>query len=266
MSFFDEIYSILNDWDIKSKFAALDTVFAKFNEGVYENFSSEDEPEQLSFPSYAKICKVYKMRDFKPSSNDKTVNFLHSIAHIEYSAIDIALDACYRFRGLPKEYYFDWLEVAMDERRHFEMLNGLLIEHGSHYSKLAVHDGLFVALKNTQHSLIDRMAVLPRFMEANGLDSNMFLLQKIKNDSSKQNLITILKTIHKEEINHVKKGDKWFKFACFMQNKNHKEWINIVLSYYPNAFKTNRNIDKIARLKAGFSEDELDEIINLQRK
>ena len=136
---------------------------------------------KLSAPSYSKICSIKSMKEIKQKHTNEA--FLHSIAHIEYSAIDIALDACYRFRNLPMEYYLDWLEVANDEIRHFKMISDKMESLGVRYGDYIVHDGLFIALIKTQNSLINRMAILPRYMEANGLDANLFMMENIKSSS-----------------------------------------------------------------------------------
>ncbi|EAK0829815.1 ferritin [Campylobacter fetus subsp. testudinum] len=266
MSFFDEVWEVLNESCLETKFFKFEQLFFKFKNDEYE-FDFDFIPKSLTTPSYAKICDVCEMKELKNHKNaDKDAFFLHSIAHIEYSAIDIALDACYRFLNLPKEYYFDWLEVAGDEIRHFKMINEKLESTGHHYGDFTVHNGLFIAMQKTANSLIDRMAVIPRFMEANGLDANLFMMKKITNDKQKNYLLDLLKKIHDEEIDHVKKGDKWFKFACKEQGVDPKEWINIVLKHYPKAFHTKRELDVKHRLMAGFDQNEIDKIINLQEK
>ncbi|QDS05129.1 ferritin-like domain-containing protein [Campylobacter fetus] len=266
MNFFDEVWEILNESRLEIKFFKFEQLFFKFKNDEYE-FNVNFIPKSLTTPSYAKICDVCEMKDLKKHSQNKALaTFLHSIAHIEYSAIDIALDACYRFLNLPKEFYFDWLEVADDEIKHFKMINEKLENAGYNYGDFTVHNGLFIAMQKTENSLLDRMAVLPRFMEANGLDANLFIMKKIANDKQKNYLLDILKTIHDEEIGHVKKGDKWFKFACKEQGVDPKEWMNIVLKHYPKAFHTKRKLDVKHRLMAGFDQSELDKIIDLQEK
>ena len=90
----------------------------------------------------------------KVKPKDKNLNFIHSVAHIEFSAIDIALDACYRFRGLPREFYEDWLEVAEDEIRQLCMIENLLTKQGGRYGELSVHDGLLSHFKRLQIGLL----------------------------------------------------------------------------------------------------------------
>lgn len=260
LDFFDKVWEIQNAV-LNDKFAKFAVFFDEFKNDEFD-FELKSQPKPLEVPSYASFCEVFSMKDLsKPKNADKTAVFLHSVAHIEYNAIDIALDACYRFGSMPREYYFDWLEVAEDEIRHFEMIANELAKFGHKYGDFAVHDGLFVALQKTSQNVLERMAVLPRFMEANGLDANIFIMSKIPQNSA---LRDILQIIHDEEINHVQKGDKWFKFSCQKQQIDPNSWIQIVQKHYPKAFKTARKLDFQARLQAGFSQNELENILNLQ--
>lgn len=276
MEFFDLIWLCENESDFllkKEIFNELHTSFkaGKFNEYISFLDSNENlqkiqaklNQNELKNPSYAKFCDVYSLQDLPKIKADKKAILLHSIAHIEYSAIDIALDSACAFAGLAREYYADWLEVANDEIRHFGWLCTELEKCGVKYGELPVHNGLFMATKRTRHSLLDKMAILPRHMEANGLDSNLNLRAKM---SANNELKPILERIANEEIPHVSKGDKWFKYACAKEGINPTKWLDIVLSYYPNAFNNSRTIDENSRLKCGFSNDEIAQIKALKQK
>ncbi|WP_149703810.1 ferritin-like domain-containing protein, partial [Campylobacter concisus] len=232
------------------------------------NFYESSKPNELIAPSYAKFCEVVSMKELnkKVKPKDKNLNFIHSVAHIEFSAIDIALDACYRFRNLPREFYEDWLEVAEDEIRHFCMIENLLLKQCGRYGELSVHDGLFIALQKTSSSLTSRMALLPRYMEANGLDANAHIIKRLEGEGGNEELIECLKVILKEEVSHVYKGDKWFKFACKKEGIDENSYFDIILSLYPNSFKNVREINEQDRLKAGFSKEELCLIKNFSKE
>ncbi|ASM40268.1 ferritin-like domain-containing protein [Campylobacter sp. RM12327] len=264
--FFVKLEDILFQNNPTEKISKFKNFYDEFKYGNLE-FEKNFKPKTLVTPSYASFCDVKSMREMKikyPKEKNFAA-FVHSIAHIEYSAIDIALDAAYRFANLPCEYYLDWLEVADDEIRHFEMICEYLQTLGYKYSDFAVHDGLFIAMQKTENSFLNRMALLPRYMEANGLDANMHMESKISKNSDKK-LTNILSIILDEEISHVKKGDKWFKFACKQNNLNPDIYINIVKSLYPNAFKQKRELNINARLKAGFSKFEIEQIMNLMEQ
>jgi len=134
--------------------------------------------DKPSYSGYLEYCDQKEApRRSKLGAARGQILLLHSIAHIEYSAIDLALDAAYRFRDVGDEFIADWLKVADDEVRHFVMIDALLNEMGSFYGEHMVHDALFEASKQTQ-TLIDRMAVVPRYLEANGLDATPLILAK----------------------------------------------------------------------------------------
>jgi uncharacterized ferritin-like protein (DUF455 family) len=233
---------------------------------LYKNdkldFSYDSEPVEFVQPSYAPICKIVAPKDVPNRKNlhesDGLATFLHAILHIEYSAIDLALDASYRFRDLPRDFYDDWLEVAEDEIRHFNMLNTLLQECGYEYGDFEVHQGLFDASCKSSDSLLKRMALIPRYMEANGLDSNYAIRKKIKSQKIDKRVLEALDIILEEEISHVSKGDRWFKYACEQSKVEPKEYFNIVNGIYPNSFKPKKGINIEARRKAGFKECELE--------
>ncbi|HHH72658.1 MAG TPA: ferritin-like domain-containing protein, partial [Sulfuricurvum sp.] len=188
--------------------------------------------------------------------------FLHAIAHIEYSAIDLALDHAYRFAGMPKAFYDDWLEVADDECRHFELLGGLMEEVGCRYGDFPVHDGLFEAGQRTQR-LLERMAVVPRYFEANGLDATPQILQKletIQGDVMIDRIVSALKVILDEEVDHVRKGDRWFAYACEEAGVEKSVYFEIIERLYPGSFPRKKGVNVTARKAAGFSCSELNKM------
>jgi len=227
-------------------------------------------PISWSEPSYASICDIVDPREL-PSrkdfgSDEGLATLVHAITHIEYSAIDLALDAVYRYPQMPLEYKIDWLEVASDEIRHFRMLYELLDSLGYSYGDFPVHSGLFDASVHTKGDIIDRMAVIPRYYEASGLDVNPQIIKKLKNrykiPKIKQ-LIDMLDIIYDEEIAHVQKGDKWFKYLCRQSGYMIEERYMEILDRYSLRNKHRPHINVSARKKAGFS---CDELINLGAK
>lgn len=145
------------------------------------------------------------------NSTHALAKIIHSVAHIEFNAINLALDASYRFKNLPLQFYYDWLEVADEEIKHFKLLNSALKELSYKYGNFPVHDNLESALEATKDSLSFRMGVVHRGLEAKGLDANPFVVQKLQssNHSIKNLLMEYLEIILNDEIKHVKKGDTW---------------------------------------------------------
>ncbi len=239
--------------------------FKRFYE-AYKNgacsFDKDCEITKFLEPSFTLFCQIVPPKDVprrKFGTPEGRAVMIHAIAHIEYSAIDLALDAAYRFRGLPKEFYDDWLEVAHEEVEHFLMLNSLLEELGCKYGDFPVHAALFEASQKTQ-KLLERMAVVPRFLEANGLDNNATLVAKVSqfDDDIAKKMLEALEIILRDEIGHVKKGDKWFKYACAREGVSPDIYCEVVKKHYPNSIERNKELNISARLKAGFSQDEIE--------
>lgn len=259
MEFYKNLESILKAKMPLEKIELFQQFYSLYKEDEVV-FESQYEAKKFHIPSYAGYCTVVSPQKVPKRSNLSTkegqINLLHAVAHIEYSAIDLALDAAYRFVGLPKQFYDDWLEVAEDEIRHFEMLDTLLEELGAHYGDVAVHNSLFEASQKTQHSLLERMAVVPRYLEANGLDATPMILKKLQNYPSDVMLKKIeqaLGVILHEEIEHVRKGDVWFAYACELYNQPKEIFFEIIAKYYPRGFLRPNDLNIEARKEAGFS-------------
>ncbi|MFA6196639.1 MAG: ferritin-like domain-containing protein [Sulfurimonas sp.] len=262
MNFYQELELILELQNPKAKIKAFETFYDAYKKGHVE-FEKAYKAKEFSEPSYSSTCRIVNPQDVPRRSNLTTkegqIILLHAILHIEYSAIDLALDAAYRFSHMPKQYYDDWLEVADDEVRHFLMLEKLLNELGAEYGAIEVHNALFEASQRTQ-TLIERMAVVPRYLEANGLDATPMILEKLKRlpkNEMLEKLAAALKIILHEEIEHVKKGDIWFSWACGTQGKSTDIYFEIIDKYYPQGFLRARNLNTHARKEAGFSCQEL---------
>ncbi|NCO01540.1 MAG: ferritin-like domain-containing protein [Epsilonproteobacteria bacterium] len=262
MNFYHELELIL-EAETSSKKIAMFSIFYKHYKTGDVEFEAEYKAKKFEEPSYISTCQIVPPQDVPKRSNLTTkqgqITLLHAIAHIEYSAIDLALDGAYRFVGLPKKYYDDWLEVAEDEIRHFLLLENLLTQLGAKYGDIAVHNALFEASQRTE-TLIERMAVVPRYLEANGLDATPMILTKLKKlpkSEMIQSIISALTLILDEEIAHVKKGNIWFNYACNQNGVSNEIYFEIINNYYPQGFLRAKNLNIEARKEAGFSCSEL---------
>jgi len=221
------------------------------------------EPKVFEAPSYASRCHIVNPRELPARKDFDTKEglgtLIHAIAHIEYSAIDLALDAVYRFPHMPLAYKRDWLVVAEDEIRHFKMLHRLLESLGYSYGDFPVHCGLFDAAEHTAHSALERMAVVPRYYEASGLDVNPQIMKKLDNKRKHPQvkaLIEALEVILQEEIEHVHKGDRWFKYLCKEEGLGEEIYFEI-LERYKLLNKHRPHINVEARKEAGFACEEI---------
>jgi len=266
MNFYKNIETILVETIPEKKIALFRDFYAAYKKDAY--LFDAYTVKEFALPSYSNVCEIVAPQDVPKRKNLTTAEgqiiFIHAVAHIEYSAIDLALDAAYRFHEKPKEYYDDWLEVADDEIRHFEMLELLLKELGSSYGDVEVHNALFEASQRTAHSFLERMAVVPRYLEANGLDATPEILEKLKRLPSNkmvEKIVATLELILAEEVAHVKKGDVWFAYACELEGKEKDIYFKIIDKYYPRTFDKKRKINVEGRLEAGFSCSELKQIV-----
>ena len=260
------IYKILetaissDDIDIKEKLTVQCLEYCNQNKVSCE---ADFRPTVFETPSYASKCHIVDPRELPArkdfDSPEGLATLVHAIAHIEYSAIDLALDAVYRFPEMPMAYKVDWLVVAEDEIRHYKMLDELLVSLGYKYGDFPVHCGLFDAAEHTAHAVLDRMAIVPRYYEASGLDVNPQIIKKLDNKRKNplvKKLIDALNVIYDEEIEHVHKGDKWFKYLCKKEGLDESVYFEI-LERYKLLSKHRPHINVEARKEAGFTCDEI---------
>ena len=261
MTFFGTLEKILQTEKPQDKIAAFKHFYTAYLKGQFP-YHDSTPPKVFTSPSFASTCQIVDATTMPKrtalSTTEGKAYLMHAIAHIEYSAVDLALDHAYRFRHMPQQFYDDWLEVADDEIRHFLLCETLLKRHGYHYGSFDVHAFLF-DISQKSLDLVTRMAVVPRHLEASGLDANPQMIAKLSkhHDSFAKESIETLELILKEEVSHVKKGDYWFKWACKKEGIDPKEYFNIVTRILPSAKNKKPFINIKARQKAGFSCDEL---------
>ena len=180
---------------------------------------------------------------------------VHAIAHIEFNAINLALDAAYRFRGMPIEFYRDWISVAVDEARHFTLLERRLCELGSEYGAFPAHNGLWEMAVKTAGSCLVRMALVPRVLEARGLDVTPGMIKRLQ-DVGDQETVAALNVILAEEVRHVAIGTNWFRYCCEKERLDPMAtFLDLLKRYYPHSLKGPFNLE--ARYEAGFTREEM---------
>lgn len=192
------------------------------------------------------------------------IGLIHAVAHIEFNAVNLSLDAIYRFRGMPRDYYRDWVRVASEEATHFALLNSRLNDLNSQYGFLPAHGGMWMMAVETDYDVMARMALVPRVMEARGLDVTPAMIAKLSaaNDPA---TVLILQRILAEEIDHVRIGNRWFQYICEQRKLD-------ALSAFGNLLRKHGRIalrgpfNRQARLQAGFTESELAEIDSLEQE
>jgi uncharacterized ferritin-like protein (DUF455 family) len=216
-------------------------------------------PEPIRMPGRPERPKLVHPRELPRrgfGNAEGRAAFIHSIAHIEFNAIDLAWDAVYRFRGLPRDYYADWAQVAHDEARHFVMLRERLNDFGRDYGDYDAHNGLWEMTEKTAHSGLERMALVPRVLEARGLDVTPGMIVKLR-QLGDDATADILEVILREEVGHVAAGSRWFRWHCEREGVEPESTFRRLLAEYGRGVLYGPfNLE--ARSAAGFSDEELD--------
>ena len=181
---------------------------------------------------------------------------IHAICHIEFNAINLALDAIYRFQEMPIEYYDDWIKVAIEESYHFTLLRKYLESLEYQYGDFDAHNGLWQMTVETDYDVLARMALVPRVLEARGLDVTPSIKKKFS--GSKYNkMVSILDIIFEDEIGHVKIGNFWYQYLCKKRKIDPiKTFDQLIKKHIGTNLRGPFNIE--ARLLSDFSQSELD--------
>jgi uncharacterized ferritin-like protein (DUF455 family) len=184
---------------------------------------------------------------------------VHAVCHIEFNAINLALDAVWRFPGMPAEFYRDWLRVAAEEATHFGWLQTLLQDLGFAYGDFPAHDGLWEMCVKTQCDATARMALVPRTLEARGLDATPLIQARLRKVNTPDALraIAILDAILHDEIGHVAVGNRWYRWLCERHGLEPVAHYR-ALARQHNAPRLRPPFNGTARALAGFSQRELD--------
>jgi uncharacterized ferritin-like protein (DUF455 family) len=184
---------------------------------------------------------------------------LHAICHIEFNAINLALDAVWRFNNMPEAFYRDWLRVAAEEAEHFSLLRDQLQQMGHDYGDFAAHDGLWEMCEKTQTDIVARMALVPRTLEARGLDATPLIQARLRKVGTAHALQTAAKLdiILRDEVGHVAIGNHWYRWLCEREALDPVAHYKVLVQRY-RAPRLKPPFNDAARRAAGFSEIELD--------
>lgn len=208
-------------------------------------------------PEQPELVNALAVPKRKVNTLQGRLGMIHALAHIEFNAINLALDAIVRFNHLPEDFYWQWWQVASEEAYHFSMLREHLQKNGSDYGQFTAHNGLWEMAERTQHKLTDRMAMVPRTLEARGLDACPVMRDKLQ-QAGDSDAAAIIDIILRDEIGHVALGNRWFIYACARDN------VNPVLRYRQlkeqhGAPTLRPPLNLEARRAAGFFDEELRE-------
>lgn len=259
---FDAARACLDAADPLEKVALTQRYAAAFRAGALQPSAQAPPPAPIRMPGRPPRPQLRHPRELPRrglGTSQGRSAFLHAIAHIELNAIDLGWDAVYRFRGLPAEFYADWVAVADDESRHFMLLCQRLRAYGHDYGDFDAHNGLWEMCEKTAHDGLARMALVPRVLEARGLDVTPAMIVKLRalgDEASAQ----VLETILREEVAHVAAGSRWYRWYCERAGVEPRARFRELLREYAGGY-LHGPFNVQARLLAGFDEDELASLI-----
>lgn len=255
---FEVALGCLQRCDPAEKVAATEAAAAAWRAGMLE-VSATVPPEPIATPGRPARPRLVAPKALAKRSTRTAAGraaLIHALCHIEFNAINLAWDAVYRFRGLPRDYYADWIGVAAEEAYHFGLLRAHLNTLGWDYGAFDAHDGLWEAACETAHDPLVRMALVPRVLEARGLDVAPGISDKLAQGGDEE-AVAILEIIQRDEVGHVAIGSRWFNYLCEQRGLAPAPTFRRLLEEYMHG-RVRGPLHRAARRAAGFTEQELD--------
>ncbi len=234
---------------------AKQTAKSWFNQGMSLGLQSQAHqlPTRPARPDKPVLRPPREMPRRRIGGAKGRIAHIHALAHIEFNAIDMAFDlvARFLFTDVPRSFFSDFIQIGVEEAKHFSLLNRRLKQLGSEYGALPAHDGLWQTVEQTGHDLLARLAIVPLVLEARGLDVTPSMIEKFKNAGDPETA-RILHIIYTDEKRHVATGMRWFLYHCQLSGKTPQPTFHdIVRTYFRGGLKPPFN-DK-ARSQAGLT-------------
>lgn len=257
MTLFERAAACLAASDADEKVRLTQEAAQTWRDGLL-SLADEQGPEPITEPGRPERLTLVLPKDLpsrKPTSPEGRAILYHALVHIEFNAINLAWDAAYRFRDMPREFYDDWVRVADEEAYHFTLLRDHLRTLDTEYGDYPGHNGLWEMAKKTAHDPMVRMALVPRCLEARGLDVNPGIKAKLEEGGDTKGG-PLLDIILRDEIGHVSIGDRWFRYLCEQRGLDVESTYRELIETYMNGpLRGPFHVE--ARLQAGFTEQEL---------
>jgi uncharacterized ferritin-like protein (DUF455 family) len=250
--------SALLERDPTTKAAAVRTLRARWLDGEVVCLPGERIAEPAGLPGRPDqpvLVDPKRLRHRGMQTPQGRAVLLHALAHIEFNAINLALDAVWRFPDMPQAFYGDWLRVAAEEAHHFELLTSRLADFERAYGDFPAHDGLWEMCERTREDALARMALVPRTLEARGLDASPPIRARLVQAGDLESA-AILDVILRDEVGHVLVGNRWFRHLCEARLLDpHTTYARLADQYRAPRLRGPFNFE--ARRDAGFDEAEL---------
>lgn len=260
---FEEAHRCLRECDSGTKVGMVQQLHAAWRSGGLELEPRPGIPpdNEAGRPERPELVAPRLLHRRRLGTVEGRAAMIHAIAHIEFNAINLALDALCRFQQMPPAYYDDWLKVAAEEAHHFELVRNRLLELGHDYGDFPAHNGLWELARQTAHDPLVRMALVPRVMEARGLDVTPGIMEKFRAVGD-QATVGVLEVILRDEIGHVEAGSRWFHHLCEERGLEPEgTYFGLLSRYLHNHVSC--PLHRQARLQAGFSRAELERLERL---
>lgn len=254
-SLFPRLAEALAATEIDQKLALTVSVDADWRAGRLDWRDTTPVELHCGRPARPEIVPPKAVPQRSPTTPEGRARLLHAIVHIEFTAINLALDHAARFRGLPQAYYADWIGVAAEEAAHFSLLRKRLASYGHDYGDFPAHAGLWEMAEKTAADPLARMALVPRLLEARGLDATPPIQRRLAENGDEASA-RALDIILRDEIGHVGLGDRWFREFCGQRGVDPENAYRELLIAY-KAPRPPTPMNEAARLQAGFSAAEL---------
>ena len=244
--------------DPEEKCRATEALAAAWTDGRLQVVAGMDDPEPLQVPGRPvrpELVPPQTLPRRRAGTPEGHAALVHAIAHIEFNAINLALDCVARYRSFPADFHGGWVQVAVEEARHFTMLNARLADLGFAYGDFPAHNGLWEMACRTATDPLARMALVPRVLEARGLDATPLIMNKLRSIGDEAS-VAILEIILREEVGHVALGDRWFRTLCARRGLEPEQTYMEMIAHFDAPWPI-PPLHEEARLAAGFSRAEL---------
>ena len=252
---FPRLAEALAATDVDAKLALTATIATDWQRGHLDWLDPTPVELECGIPNKPELVAPKAVLQRNTGTSEGRARLVHAILHIEFSAINLALDHAARFRGMPEAYYADWIGVAAEEAGHFKLLRERLQDLGHDYGDFPAHAGLWEMAEKTADDVLARMALVPRLLEARGLDATP-LIQRRLEQAGDHASARALDIILRDEIEHVGLGDRWFRRLCAERGleaeATYRDLLQRFKAPWPQA-----PMNQEARLQAGFSAAEL---------
>jgi uncharacterized ferritin-like protein (DUF455 family) len=212
-------------------------------------------PDVAGHPDKPELVAPKDLPRRRNSKESGVATLIHAVTHIEFNAINLAWDAVARFSDMPEQFYDDWARVAFEESQHFVLLRDHLLTLGYDYGDFPAHSGMWDMAKKTHGDVLKRMALVPRVLEARGLDVTPKMMNKLRGGGDHR-AVEILEIILREEIGHVTIGTHWYNYLCEQRNLDPLSTFKELLDTY-FAGELRGPFHTEARMQAGFTEAEM---------